>query len=67
MIGAYYYLRVIIVMYFSEPSQDYVQTAVAPALTFALVVAAAGVIYLGIFPGRVLGLAKAAADSLALR
>jgi NADH-quinone oxidoreductase subunit N len=67
VIGAYYYLRVIIVMYFSEPSQDYVQTSVAPALTFALTIAAVGVLYLGIFPDRVLTLARTAADSLALR
>ena len=66
VIGAYYYLRVIIVMYFSEPSKDYTPTAVAPALGVALFLAAAGTLYLGIFPGRVLSLAKAAADSLAL-
>jgi NADH-quinone oxidoreductase subunit N len=67
VIGAYYYLRVIIVMYFSEPSGDYVQTAVAPALSLALVLAAAGTLYLGLFPARVLIFAKAAADSLSLR
>ena len=66
VIGAYYYLRVIIVMYFSEPAGDYVPTAVAPALAFALVIAAAGTLYLGIFPARVLEIAKSAADSLSL-
>lgn len=67
VIGAYYYLRVIIAMYFWAPSQDYTPTAVAPALTTALVIASAGTLYLGLLPGRVLTLAKAAADSLALR
>jgi NADH-quinone oxidoreductase subunit N len=67
VIGAYYYLRVIIVMYFWEPSQDYTPTAVAPPLRVALIIAAAGTIYLGLFPGRVLFLAKTAADSLSLR
>jgi NADH-quinone oxidoreductase subunit N len=66
VIGAYYYLRVIIVMYFSEPEGDYAPSAVAPALTFALVLAAAGTLYLGLFPSRVLLMAKSAADSLAL-
>ena len=67
VIGAYYYLRVIIAMYFWEPSKDYVPSAVAPALTVALSLAAIGTLYLGIFPARVLVLAKSAADSLGLR
>ena len=64
VIGAYYYLRVIISMYFWEPSKDYTPTPVAPALSVALFIAAAGTLYLGILPARVLDLAKAAADSL---
>ena len=64
VIGAYYYLRVIVAMYFWEPSKEYVPTAVAPALTVALFVAAAGTLYLGILPSRVLALARIAADSL---
>jgi NADH-quinone oxidoreductase subunit N len=67
VIGAYYYLRVIIVMYFSAPSKDYTPTAVAPALSFALAIAAIGTVYLGVLPARALALAKSAADSLALR
>jgi len=66
VIGAYYYLRVIVAMYFWEPSKEYVPTAVAPALTVALFVAAAGTLYLGILPSRVLALARIAADSLSL-
>jgi NADH-quinone oxidoreductase subunit N len=66
VIGAYYYLRVIVAMYFWEPSKDYTPSKVAPALVLALAIAAAGTLYLGILPSRVLGLAKAAADSLAL-
>jgi len=67
VVGAYYYLRVIVAMYFWEPSKDYTPTAVAPSLTTALACAAAGTIYLGLFPSRVLAFAKAAADSLPLR
>ncbi len=64
VIGAYYYLRVIITMYFQEPSADYIPTPVAPSVTFALVIASLGTIYLGILPSRVFELAKTAADSL---
>jgi NADH-quinone oxidoreductase subunit N len=64
VIGAYYYLRVIVAMYFWGPSKEYVPTKVAPELSFALFVAAAGTLYLGLFPARVLVLAKSAADSL---
>jgi len=67
VIGAYYYLRVIIAMYFWPASKDYTPTAVAPALSFALFLAAAGTLYLGLLPGRVLALAKTAAESLPLR
>ncbi len=66
VIGAYYYLRVIISMYFWDPSKDYTPTAVAPTLSFALLVCAVGTLYLGILPARVLSLAKLAADSLIL-
>jgi NADH-quinone oxidoreductase subunit N len=66
VVGAYYYLRVIVTMYFWEPSKEYAPTSVAPALTVALSVATAGTIYLGLFPARILALAKTAADSLSL-
>src|SRR5580700_3950056 len=67
IVGAYYYLRVIVAMYFWEPSKDYVPTPVAASLATALAVCAAGTLYLGILPGRVLSLARAAADSLTVR
>ena len=67
VIGSYYYLRVIISMYFWDPNQDYTPSPVAPALGFALFAAAAGTLYLGLLPGRVLDLARTAAGSLTLR
>ncbi|HKD64779.1 MAG TPA: NADH-quinone oxidoreductase subunit N [Candidatus Acidoferrales bacterium] len=67
VIGAYYYLRVIVAMYFWEPAKDYVPTPVAPSLATALAVCAIGTLYLGILPGRVLSLARAAADALTVR
>jgi NADH-quinone oxidoreductase subunit N len=67
VVGAYYYLRVVISMYFWEPSKEYTPTKVAPALVFALIVAAAGTLYLGLLPGRVLDYAHAAAQSVLTR
>ena len=66
VIGAYYYLRVLISMYFAEPAQDYVPSSVAPSLGFAIFVAAAGTLYLGVLPAQVLEFARTAADSLPL-
>jgi len=66
VIGAYYYLRVMISMYFAEPTEDYVPSSVAPALAFAIFVAAAGTLYLGLLPAQVLEFARTAADSLPL-
>jgi NADH-quinone oxidoreductase subunit N len=67
VIGAYYYIRVIVAMYFWPESQEYVPTRVAPAVVFALIVAAVGTLYLGIVPGRVRSLAENAAQSLPLQ
>lgn len=67
VIGAYYYIRVIVAMYFWPESSEYVPTRVAPAVTVALLVAAIGTLYLGIVPGRVQSLADAAAHSLPLQ
>ncbi len=64
VVGSYYYLRVIIAMYFWEPSKEYTPTSVAPTLTAALGIAAAGTLYLGLLPAWVLALARNAADSL---
>jgi len=64
IIGAYYYLRVIITMYFQAPHRDYAPTPVPAAVAIALVIAAAGTLYLGILPSRVWDLAQTAAGSL---
>lgn len=64
VVGAYYYVRVIVAMYFWEPSKDYTPSRVAPTLTFGLVIAAIGTVYLGILPASVLDWAQAAAHSL---
>jgi len=64
VIAAYYYLRLIVVMYMREPKQEWPLTRIAYASSFALLLAAAGTIYLGLFPGRVIDFAMRAAESL---
>ena len=64
VIGAFYYLRVIVVMYMREPTQDWPPIRVPWALTLVLIGTAAGTLYLGLFPGQVMGFATQAALSL---
>jgi NADH-quinone oxidoreductase subunit N len=63
-VGAYYYLRIIVMMYMREAQDD---TPVAPAsaaLSTALAISAAATLYLGILPGRVLEYASRSAADL---
>ncbi len=64
IVGAYYYLRVIVAMYFWDPEKEFEPIAVTPAIATALVLAAAGTIYLGLFPSRVMHYALLSALSL---
>ena len=64
VIGSFYYLRVIVVMYMREPHQNWAPARMSWAITVVLLVAAAGTLYLGLFPARVLGFAAQAAQSL---
>jgi NADH-quinone oxidoreductase subunit N len=66
VLASFYYLRVIVVMYMREPNQDWAPSPVPWAVTLVLVAAAAGTLYLGLFPGRVMGFATQAALSLPL-
>ena len=63
-VGAYYYLRVIVVMYMREERETIPVTRVPFALGTALVISLAATIYLGVLPGRVLGYAQRAAHEL---
>jgi NADH-quinone oxidoreductase subunit N len=65
VVSAYYYLRVVVTMYMREPRQAE-PTWAAPGLAerFALVVAVAVVLGLGVYPGPFLAFARAAAQSL---
>jgi len=64
IIGSYYYLRVIVVMYMREPQQETPRFAVPAAAVLALFLAAAGTLYLGLFPAQLAGWAASAAASL---
>lgn len=54
VISFYYYLYVIVQMYMRDPAEDFADIRTTPAITFALLVAAAGTLYLGLLPGKVL-------------
>ncbi|MBA2732985.1 MAG: NADH-quinone oxidoreductase subunit N, partial [Acidobacteria bacterium] len=53
-ISAYYYLRLIIVMFFRERTTEWATPRVPASLALAIVIAVAGVFYLGIFPNGVI-------------
>ncbi len=56
-VSAYFYLRVVMVMYMKEPEEG-VQLIAAPAALMVLVVAAAAVLVLGIYPSPFLEVAQ---------
>src|SRR5215216_2219744 len=53
-ISAYYYLRLIIVMFFGERTMAWSAPRIPASVALALVITVLGVLYLGIFPGRVI-------------
>lgn len=53
-ISAYYYLRLIIVMFFRERTTAWTAPAIPVSIAVALVITLVGTLYLGLFPGRVL-------------
>jgi NADH-quinone oxidoreductase subunit N len=61
VIGAYYYLRVMVAMYMHEPKQEIAAEPVPWTLSIVLWIAAAGTVFVGLFPGRVIGFAAQAA------
>lgn len=53
-ISAYYYLRMIVVMFFRERTTDWRAPVVPAALTAVIVISVAGVLYLGLFSDGVI-------------
>ena len=63
-VGAYYYLRIIVMMYMRESRKEVPVTPVPFALRLALAACIAATLYLGIFPNRVLRYAQGSAQQL---
>jgi NADH-quinone oxidoreductase subunit N len=63
-VGAYYYLRIIVMMYMRESRKEVPVTPAPVALRVALAACLAATLYLGIFPGRVLQYAQDSAQQL---
>src|ERR1700682_3943501 len=54
VIGAYYSLRVIVVMYMREPQESVAAVRLPLTVGLVLVITAAGTIYLGLFPNQIM-------------
>ena len=61
-ISAYFYLRIVMLMYMKEPKES-VELNTSPGLGLALAMTAAAVILIGVLPGKVLALAQMAVAS----
>jgi NADH-quinone oxidoreductase subunit N len=53
-VSAYYYLRLIIVMFFGDRTTAWQAPRIPVSVAVALALTILGVLYLGIFPGRVI-------------
>jgi len=63
-IGAYYYLRIIVVMYMREARKEVPVTPIPFGLGVALAVSMVATLYLGILPNRILQYAQQSAEQL---
>jgi NADH-quinone oxidoreductase subunit N len=63
-VSVYYYFRVIMRMYMEAPEVKPTGLQFAPGLVVALIIAVAGVLYIGLFPTRYLDLAAASVQPL---
>ena len=63
-VGAYYYLRIIVMMYMREPRGEVPVTPVSVAAGLAIAVCVLLTLYLGVLPGRVLDYAAHSASQL---
>jgi NADH-quinone oxidoreductase subunit N len=63
-IGAYYYLRVIVMMYMREPRVDAEIAPVSAGLGFAMALSLIGTIWLGVAPNYVLEYARSSVQGL---
>ncbi len=63
-VGAYYYLRIIVMMYMREPRGDVPVTPVPAAAALAIAICVLLTLYLGVLPGRLLDYAAHSARQL---
>jgi NADH-quinone oxidoreductase subunit N len=63
-VGAYYYLRIIVMMYMREPRGEVPVTPVPAAAGFAIAVCVLATLFLGVLPGSVLDYAASSARQL---
>lgn len=63
-IGAYYYLRIIVVMYMREARKEVPVTRISFGVATALTVSIVATLYLGLLPNRVLQIAQHSAQDL---
>ena len=63
VVSAYYYLRVVKVMYLADPASEERLSSGIP-IRLALLVTVAGVLVFGVYPGPLIELARTAADAL---
>jgi NADH-quinone oxidoreductase subunit N len=59
-ISVYYYLRLIVVMFFRERTTEWRAPRIPASVAVVLALTVAGVLFLGIFPGRVIDAFRAA-------
>lgn len=63
-VGAYYYLRIIVMMYMREPRKEVPVSRISFGLGTALAISIVATLYLGILPNRVLQIAQHSAQDL---
>jgi NADH-quinone oxidoreductase subunit N len=59
-ISVYYYLRLIVLMFFRERTTEWRSPRIPASVALVLVLTVGGVLYLGLFPGRVINAFRAA-------
>jgi len=63
-VAAYYYLRVVVLMYMKEPEKELGKATSSPLLWTGITLALVGTLYLGILPGGILEKARLAVNIL---
>ena len=60
-ISAFFYLRIVMYMYMSEPAEEF-ELQTAPGINVALAISAIGVLALGVLPAKIIAIARQAAQ-----